>query len=230
MLLFQNPDDKTTYIAVKDPKGGLYRMSLTPGSAPASVFRSAQSLPAQRVRARVDARAAGARCAGASPGRAGARSCSTSSAATPRRLLTTTTHDRGRLSFTVRDGRRGRREIIALVRQHRLPQSAGVVAHYDAPRPQRPGRPGAVRITARRGVLSARWGRATGAASYAVRVVLSDGRHLLFLPKKRRRVVVREITAGTRASVTVRGVSATGRRGPRTRARVAARRRRHSQQ
>jgi hypothetical protein len=144
-----------------------------------------------------------------------------------RRLLTTTTHRRGRISFTVPDGRAGRREIVGLVRQDGLTQSAGVVAHYTAPRPRRPRRPGAVRVTARHGALSVRWGRAAGAASYEVRVVLSDGRRLLFLPRRNtRRVTVRDVGAGARASVTVRGVSATGRRGPRGHARVAVPRRR----
>ena len=107
------------------------------------------------------------------------------------------------------------------MRQDGLPQSAGAVAHYTAPGPRRPGRPGSLRVTERRGVLSVRWGRATGAASYEVRVVLSDGRRLLFLPKRTvRAVTVRRVAAGTRASVTVRGVSAIGRRGPRALARV----------
>jgi hypothetical protein len=127
----------------------------------------------------------------------------------------------------VPDGRAGTREIVAIVLQDGLPQTAGVVRRYTAPPPRRPGRPGALRVTNRGGVLSARWRRATGAASYEVRVVLSDGRRLLFLPKRTgRRVAVRGVAAGTRASVTVRGVSATGRRGPRALARAVVRRRR----
>ena len=227
VLLFQNPDDKTTYIAVKDPAGGLYRMSLKPGSAPATVFRSAQSLPAPRVRARVDGQGRRRALRWSFTRVRGRSVVFYEQGRDTRRLLTTTTHDRGRISFAVPDGRRGRREIVALVRQDRLPQSAGVVAHYDAPRPRRPGRPGAVRISARRGVLTVRWGRATGAASYEVHVTLSDGRSLLFLPRKtKRRVVVRDVPAGTRASVTVRGVSAIGRRGARAQARVEVQRRR----
>ena len=76
-------------------------------------------------------------------------------------------------------------------------------------------------------MLSVRWGRAVRAASYEVRVVLSDGRRLLFLPKRTTRyLTVQDVGAGARASVTVRGVSATGRRGPRAHARVEVRRRR----
>lgn len=142
-----------------------------------------------------------------------------------RRRLTATTHARGRLRFTVPDGRAGRREIIAIVRQDGLTQSAGVVARYTAPGPLRPRRPGSLRITERHGVLSVRWGQAVGAASFEVRVVLPDGRSLLFLPKQTtRRLTVRDVAAGTRASVSVRAVSATGRREPPAKARVERKR------
>jgi hypothetical protein len=227
VLLFQNHEDRTTYIAVKDPAGGLYRLSLKPGSAPASVFRSAQSLAAPRVRARVDGdgrrralrwtftRVRGRSVVFYEQGR------------DTRRRLEATTQRRGRLAFSVPDGRAGRREIIAVVRQDGLAQSAGVVAHYTAPPPRRPRRPGALRLTERRGVLSVRWGRARGAAAYEVRIVLSDGRRLLFLPRRTtRQLTVQDVTAGTRASVTVRGLSAIGRRGPRAHARAEVRRRR----
>ena len=227
VLLFQNQADLTTYVAVKDPAGGLYRLSLKPGSAPATVFRSAQSLAAPRVRVRVDGdgRRRALRWTFTSvPGRS---VVFYEQGRDTRRKLTATTRRRGRIAFTVPDGRAGRREIIAMVRQDGLTQSAGVVAHYTAPRPRRPRRPDSLRITPRRGVLGVRWGRATGAASYEVRVVLSDGRRLLFLPKRNtRRLTVPDVTAGTRASVTVRGVSATSRLGPRAHARVEVPRRR----
>jgi hypothetical protein len=114
-----------------------------------------------------------------------------------------------------------------MVRQDGLTQTAGVVARYTAPGPRRPRRPGPLRITERHGVLSVRWGPATGAASYEVRVVLSDGRSLLFLPKNgTRRLTVHHVAAGTRASVSVRGVSVTSRSGPRARARFEVKRRR----
>ncbi len=227
ILLFQNQADLTTYIAVKDPAGGLYRMSLKPGSPPASVFRSAQSLDPPRLRARVEGverRRALRWSFTPAPGRS---VVFYEQGRDTRRKLTATTQRRGRLAFTVPDGRAGRREIIAMLRQDGLTQSAGVVAHYTAPRPRRPRRPGSLRVAARSGVLSVRWERAQGAASYEVRVVLSDGRRLLFLPKRAtRRLTVQDVSAGTRASVTVRGVSATSRRGPRAHTRVEVPRRR----
>ena len=215
VLLFQNHEDRTTYIAVKDPAGGLYRLSLKPGSAPASIFRSAQSLAAPQVRARVDGRGRRRALRWTLTSVRGRSVVFYEQGRDTRRRITATTRSRGRLAFVVPDGRAGRREIVAIVRQDGLTQSAGAVAHYTAPGPRRPGRPGSLRVTARGGALTVRWGRATGAASYEVRVVLSDGRRLLFLPgRTKRAVAVHRVAAGTRASVTVRGVSAIGRRGP----------------
>ena len=174
--------------------GGLYRLSLKPGSAPASVVRSAQSLAAPRVRARVVLGQGRRRALRWTFTAVRGRSVVFyEQGRDTRRRLTATTHDRGRLTFTAPDGRAGRREIIALVRHDGLTQSAGVVARYTAPRPRRPGRQGSLRITSRRGVLSVRWGRAGGAASYEVRVVLSDGRRLLFLPTR----TARRVTSAT---------------------------------
>ena len=227
ILLFQNLEDRTTYIAVKDPAGGLYRMSLKAGSAPASVFRSAQSLAAPRVRARVDGRGRRRALRWTFTRVRGRSVVFYEQGRDTRRRLTATTRRQGRVAFAVPDGRRGRREIVAIVRQDGLTQSAGVVARYTAPPPRRPQRPGSLRITRRRGVLSVRWGRARGAASYEVRVVLSDGRRLLFLPgRTTRTLTVQDVSTRVRASVSVRGVSAIGRRGPRAQARAGAQRRR----
>ena len=227
VLLFQNHEDRTTYIAVEDPAGGLYRLSLKAGSAPAVVFRSAQSLAAPAVRARVDGRGRRRALRWSFTPVSGRSVVFYEQGRDTRRRLAATTQRRGRIVFTVPDGRAGSREIIAVVRQDGLTQSAGVVARYTAPRPRRPGRPASLRISTRRGVLSVRWGRATGAASYEVRVVLSDRRRLLFLPGRRTRsITVQAIAAGMRAAATVRGVSATGRRGPRAHARFAVPRRR----
>ena len=186
VLLFQNPEDLTTYIAVKDPAGGLYRLSLKPGSAPASVFRSAQSLAAPRVRARV---VDGER---PSPGaalelHARARALGRVLRAGPRHPPAADGDDAAQRPRRVRRARRPG----GPPRDHRhgppgrgdADGRRGRALHGAAAR--RPGRPRSLRITARGGVLSVRGGAPRAAASYEVRVVLSDGRSLLFLPKRR---------------------------------------------
>ena len=54
VLLFQNPEDRTTYIARQGPGGRAVPHVAEAGLRPRELFRSAQSLPAPLVRARVD--------------------------------------------------------------------------------------------------------------------------------------------------------------------------------
>lgn len=214
VLLFQNFADRTTYIAVDKPAGGLYRLSLKPGSPPAGQFRAAQSLAPPKVRARVRGRGYRRVLRWSFKSVRGRSVVFYEQGRDTRRRLKATSRRRGAVRFTVPDGRAGRREIVALVRQRGLPQSAGAVASYTAPRARRLGRPRSVRVSARRGRLVVRWGGARRAAGYEVRVRLSDGRRMLFLRRARtRRLTVPGVRVGTRASVTVRGLSAAGRRG-----------------
>ena len=127
----------------------------------------------------------------------------------------------GTIRFRVPDGRAGRRDIVAIVRQNGHAQSAGVIAKYVAPPPLRPSRPAHLRARVRRGRLVVRWDRSRRAASYEVRVRVSDGRSVLFLPKNGKRAVrLAGVRRRQRARVTVRGVSAKGRLGPRAAVRV----------
>jgi hypothetical protein len=229
VLLFQNPEDRTTYIAVDRPAAGLYRLSLAPGSHPAERFRVARALSRPAVRGRVAGkgrrralryrftRARGRSVVFYEQGR------------DTRKRLRQTRRPKGTIRFRVPDGRAGRRDIVAVVRQSGLTQSAGVIARYKAPPARRPGRPGNLRGRVRRGKLVVRWGRARRAASYEVRVRVSDGRSVLFLPKNGKRTVrLQGLRRGHRARVTVRGLTPTGRRGPRASLRVRSARPRGS--
>ena len=221
VLLYQNREDRTTYIAVDAPKPGLYRLSLRTGSNPASQFRAAQALPAPAIRGRVEGEGRRRVLRYRFTKQRGRSVAFYEQGRDTRRRLRLTGSPRGTVRFTVPDGRPGRRDIVAVVRQDGITQSAGVVARYTAPPPRRPLRPRFAGVARRNGTFVVRWGGARRAASYEVRVYLSDGRRLLYLPgRTTRRITVPGARTRMRASVTVRGLSATNRRGPRARART----------
>ena len=229
VLLFQNPEDRTTYIAVDRPTAGLYRLSLAPGSHPAARFRTAQALSRPGVRGRVTGKGRRRALRYRFTRERGRSVVFYEQGRDTRKRLRHTSRPKGTIRFTVPDGRAGRRDIVAVVRQNGLTQSAGVIARYVAPPPRRPARPAKLRARVRRGKLVVRWALARRAASYEVRVRVSDGRRVLFLPKNSKRAVrLPGVRRGQRARVTVRGVSATGRRGPRASVRVRSARRRAS--
>jgi hypothetical protein len=225
LLLFQHPESKTTYAAVDAPQAGTYKLVLEDASPPASVLRAASSLPAPAIRAFVRGRGRARRLSWSVTPQRGQRVTFYEQGPDTRRRLVTTRARRGRIRFGVPDGRPGRRQIVAEVNQDGIPRSSGPVASYVAPPPRRPLRPRAVRVGVRRGTFVVRWRGAPRAALYEVRVYLGDGRRLLFLPGRRERtVVVPGARPGLRANVTVRGLTSTGRRGPRGRDSVRARR------
>jgi hypothetical protein len=226
VLLFQNPEDRTTYIAVDKPAAGLYRLSLAPGSQPAERFRVARALSRPAVRGRVTGKGRRRTLRYRFTRERGRSVVFYEQGRDTRKRLRHTRRPKGAIRFKVPDGRAGRRDIVAVVRQNGFTQSAVVIARYKAPPPRRPGRPAKLRARVRRGRLVARWDRARRAASYEVRVRVSDGRNVLFLPKNGKRAVwLPGIERGQRARVTVRGLTATGRRGPRASLRVRSARR-----
>ncbi|CAA9484791.1 MAG: hypothetical protein AVDCRST_MAG85-883 [uncultured Solirubrobacteraceae bacterium] len=162
VLLFQHPESKTTYAAVKGAAAGTYKLVLENDSAPATVLRAASSLPAPVVRAFVRGRGRDRRLSWSLRPQRGQRVTFYEQGPDTRRRLVVTRARRGRIRFTVPDGRPGRRQIVAEVSQ--------------------------------------------------------DGRRLLFLPgRNERTVIVPGARPGLRANVTVRGLTSTGRRGPRGR-------------
>lgn len=116
----------------------------------------------------------------------------------------------GTLRFAPGDGRGGRRAIVADIAVNGVGFARRTVGHYTAPPPLRPGRPGRPHITRRGTTLTVRFSR-RGARSYAVMVSADRAKHMVVVGKGR--AVFRAIHRG-RVKVNVRGVSASGRKGP----------------
>jgi hypothetical protein len=135
------------------------------------------------------------------------------------RRIATTRGGRGSERFRPLPGRRAQRRVIALVERAGLPEEQRRVARFRAST-GRPGRPARVRIRRGPGRAVVTWTRAPGASRHAVRVDVSDGRRLLFLPRRARRVVIRGVARRRRVTATVRGLDPLGRSGPPRRARL----------
>jgi hypothetical protein len=119
---------------------------------------------------------------------------------------------RGRIRFTPADGRRGRRDVLAVVERDGVVVRSLRVARYEAPSPARPGRPRAVRVTRRGGTVVVRWRGVPGVRTYAVTLQLRNAPAVL---RVTRRHVVRfgGVARGARGVVLVGGLgigSATG--------------------
>ena len=128
-------------------------------------------------------------------------------------VLATATGGSGTKRFAPAEGAAGRRNIVAIVEQNGLPRKTIVVAHYQASAPPAPPKPRRVTLRRRGTSLVITWTPVALAARYAVRVSVSDGRRLILL-QPGRRATVPGVSADESATVSVRGLTKTGRQGP----------------
>ena len=114
----------------------------------------------------------------------------------------------GVIAFSPRDGRAGTRAIIAQVIENGLPRRQLKVASYTAPPRRVAAKPGRIIARRRPRALAVSWGSSALAASYQVRVRMSDGRRLLFTTKPAaRRILVPSVKPTDTATISVRGVT-----------------------
>jgi hypothetical protein len=121
----------------------------------------------------------------------------------------------GTLHFRSGAGPGGRRTITARAVRDGLAMTSAVVARYTAPAIPRPGAVGGLRLARSGGALSIRFTAASGAKTYIVKVLLSDGRGLQrTLNASQRRLSIPRVSKGVHAKVTVTPVGPDGRHGP----------------
>jgi hypothetical protein len=209
-----------TYIGVKEPPAGQWRIVPQAGSSPIAEAKFARGLPQPRVSARV--RGSGRKRVLAYdvrpiPGQAVVFVERSGSVA---RILGTARRRSGEIAFAPADGRAGKRRIEALIEQDGVPRTQRKVAAYRAPGPARPAKP-RLRVRRRGSRAVVRWRRVRLASRYEVRISVDDGRReLRFLRGRKRKISVPRIHRRTRATIAVTGVRPDLSRGPTARARI----------
>jgi hypothetical protein len=215
-------DGRDTYLAVRTPPGGTWRVEEQPGSPALAAVGQALPLPKSPVRARLRGRAhrrvLGYRLKPVEgqtvtffevAGRGG-----------PSQRIGRARSLRGSLRFAPAEGPAGPRRIVALLESSGLPRDTVTVARYRAPGPLRPVRP---RVRARRKGqgLALRWSRVPGVRRYRVAVRWGDGGGRVY-ETRRRRLRVGSLAPRAGARARVRGVTSTGLQGRWGSARVGA--------
>jgi hypothetical protein len=224
VILFQNPADDTTYVAVDRPAGGRWQINALPGSAAVTGVRRANGLPAPRVKGRVVRK-----------GRKQVLRYTVKAIPGQRvdfvertkgghvRVLGTARGTRGTLTIKAQPGSRGKRRILAEVSQYDLPRAELAVTSYSPPR-SAGGKVKGLKLVARHGKVKATWKKVTGAGAYRVSVSVSDGRKLLYLQLRRRSLTIPRATRGMRVTVKVRAAALPGGRTPTTTKRITVKR------
>jgi hypothetical protein len=211
------PAKNETFVIVKRPAAGAWRVEPAPGSSPIAEVGHADGLPQPSVRARLTGRGRShvlhyditpvdgqrVRFEERAPGLKAARS------------LGYAKGERGTIRFSPASGPAGRRIIVAQVESFGTPRRSIAVASYTAPAPPHPARPRGLTVTHRGTRLAIAWKPLRSVARYRIIVTLSDGRTLLLLPSARaRRAGVRGVGRRVTATVSLRGQRGDGTLGP----------------
>jgi hypothetical protein len=218
-----SPSTDTTYVMLRQPVAGSWRVSAAPGSVPITAVKSARGYARPAVTAQVTGHGHRRTLHYAMTARPGLSVTFAETGPGLYHVISTVTGARGTVAFSPANGSAGVRHILALVSEQGVPRMRLDVARYIAPGPLRPGRPSGLKI-ARHGhsfVVSFR--AAPNAAYYLVRVTASDGRHLVQLVRgSRLRLTLPVVGYHDHLTATVLGVSRLNRRGPAVRARGSA--------
>jgi hypothetical protein len=210
-----------TWLGIKHPAGGPWTITPLPGSSPIVGTYMSRGLPPASVRAAV-------------AGHGYARTLHFSIRRRPSQVvrfievapavdhnLGATTAATGTLRFTPAIGPAGRRTIVALVTLGGMPSKRLVVASYIAPGPPRAQRPPHLRLARRGSALGISWSAGANTDGYAIVVMATDGRRLLFHLGAGARAMSVAGFSVSGAIVSVRGVGPDGNSGPAATGRLA---------
>jgi hypothetical protein len=209
------PQSNTTYVGLDHPRPGTYTVVQATGSPTITSLQVSRGYDTPRVTARLGGkgrhRTLHYRVSGNAPG--------TTIVFVERGpagdvRIGTATGASGSLRFTSGKGPGGRREILAEATRGGGPLTSSRLASYTAPAIPGPGAVGHLRAARVRGRLRIRFTRAPAAASYVIKVLLSDGRGLQLTRTSARTVSVPRVGRGVHAKVSVTAVGPDGRRGP----------------
>ncbi len=218
-LAFRYEGDATSYFAVGRPRAGRWTLTADPGSVPVTQFRRAGDIQVARIAARVSGRGASRRLRWRVSRQSRLRVTFLERSSAGTRRIAVTRGGRGSVRFRPATAASPRRRVVAFVERRGLPEDRRTVERFRA-RSARPARPRRVGVRRRGTTVAITWTRSRGASRHEVRVRISDGRTLLFLPRRARRVRVGGISRRDRVVARVRGLDRAGRAGPARSARL----------
>lgn len=205
---------RTTYVMVRNPGAGTWKVSAAPGSSAITRVRQARGYPAPALHARVSGHGVTRRLTYSVTRRPGLSVAFAERAHRVYRILGTAKGAHGTLRFTPAPGSAGKRAVYAIVSEGGVARESVPVSSYRAPAPATPARVHALHVRRRGRKFSISFGGARGAAYYLLTVHGTDGRHLVRIIRGRRHSLTLPYLGYTdHLTVTVIGVSALGKHG-----------------
>jgi hypothetical protein len=208
------PKTSTTYVMVRNPGSGAWKVSATPGSSAITQVRQARGYPAPTLHAKVSGHGATRKLTYTVTKRPGLSVAFAERAHRVYRILGTAKGAHGMLRFTPAAGSAGKRTVYAIVSEGGVARESVPVTSYKAPAPATPARVRGLHVRRHGRKFAISFGSAHGAAYYLLTVRGTDGRHLLRIIRGRRHSLTLSYLGYTdHLTVAVTGVSALGKHG-----------------
>ena len=204
----------TTYVMVRNPGAGVWRVSAAPGSSTITQVRQARGYDPPKIRARVSRHGATRRLTYSVTARPGLSVKFAERARRVYRVIGTAKGTHGTLRFTPAPGTGGKRTVYAIVTEGGVARESVAVTSYRAPAPVVPARVRGLHVRRHGRRFSISFGVGSGASYYLLKIRGTDGRHLLRVIRHGRHGLTLPVLGyKDHLAVTVTGVSALGRHG-----------------
>jgi hypothetical protein len=211
LRVLRQAEQGVTWIGVQGAKPGRYTVTPVAGSPAIGSVATAEGLKPARVKAAVGGSGARRVLRYDVTRRPGQQVTFVEQGPTTEQRLGVVAGGRGTLRFSPGRGRPGTRRIVARVTLGGLPSEELTVARYRVAPPARAGRPASLRVRRHGTTLAIRWGRAAGAARYAVVVTRRSGdQRTVTVAARRRSVRVTRVPLTQSGTVTVTALTAAG--------------------
>jgi hypothetical protein len=215
-------EDGTTFVAVKSPAGGTWRLS-SDGTFPVAGVRYARGLPKPRVQAKVKTRGTRRTLSWSLTRIAGQKVSFVESGKDVHHLIKTTSARQGKITFTPASGAAGVRKVEALISQNGRPRAKLTVASFRAASTLKPATPKKLKLTRKGTSVTISWTAPRAGFRHAVHITLPDGtQSLRIIPAKQHSTVLTGIAPATIVKVSVRGLTAGNAKGPQATATLKA--------
>ena len=207
-------DEDRTVVALKKPEKGTWTVTPVGDSAPIVRIQHAGEVPQPKISGKVTGKGQNRTLTyNVTPLNGQVVNFIEESNGGHRIIKTIKTGGKGKVNYVVAESAGSKRELTAEVLQNDMPRDNIVLATYRTGNPK-VGRP-KVKIKRRGKTAMVTWGSATLAAKYYVTVTDGKGAHYTLMPKgKKRTVTVKGVAKTDSVIVSVRGVSAGGKKGP----------------
>ena len=215
LVIWPEPKQDQTIVAIKNPAAGEWTLTPLPGSPAISKVAYANGLPPAKISATVSGHGPTRTLSYRVTARAGQVVRFAERGGQVFHILGQAHGTRGKLKFTPTLGPGGHRQILALITLSGGPRPDIVVGGYTAPAPAKAGKPAPVRFARSHDALRISWGAAANANEYLVTVSLSDGLRDSYMTSARKReLTVPAVGATMSGRITVTAITSLGERGP----------------